>query len=85
MIWMDVMQQMATLDVSTWISMHPTGWELLDLSWFQHLASGGQQFDTDVFRGARTMIGRFVQSGQLWAFLIGLVAGYILRTATSYG
>ncbi|WP_414564696.1 MULTISPECIES: hypothetical protein [unclassified Anabaena] len=27
----------------------------------------------------------FVQTGQIWALLIGLVIGYIMRNLTSYG
>ncbi|MFN6567994.1 hypothetical protein A6770_23250 [Nostoc minutum NIES-26] len=27
----------------------------------------------------------FVQTGQIWALLIGLVIGYIIRNLTSYG
>jgi hypothetical protein len=85
MMWIDLIQQASVLDVSTWLPLHSAGWESLDLNWFQHLATAGQQFDTDVFRGARTILNRFVQSGQLWAFLIGLFVGYILRTVTTYG
>lgn len=43
------------------------------------------QFDTDVFRPAREFLDNFVQSGQLWALLIGIVLGYILRSFTTYG
>ncbi|MEH2056925.1 MAG: hypothetical protein V7K97_12360 [Nostoc sp.] len=27
----------------------------------------------------------FIQTGQVWAFLIGLVIGYMIRNLTSYG
>jgi hypothetical protein len=27
----------------------------------------------------------FIQTGQVWALLIGLVIGYIIRNLTSYG
>jgi hypothetical protein len=44
-----------------------------------------QQFDTDVFAGARKIIGDFIESGRLWTLLIGIVIGYVLRGLTSYG
>lgn len=65
------------LDIShashSWIG-HSLDWSLL-----------AQQFDTDVFKGTRTILNNFVKSGQLWAFLIGIVVGYIFRSVTSYG
>lgn len=45
----------------------------------------GQQFDTDVFRGTRGIFNNFIKTGQLWAFLFGLVVGYLLRALTTYG
>ncbi|BDI17338.1 hypothetical protein ANSO36C_31400 [Nostoc cf. commune SO-36] len=29
--------------------------------------------------------GHFIQTGQVWALLIGLVIGYMIRNLTSYG
>ena len=43
------------------------------------------QFDTDVFRPTREFFNHFVKSGQIWALLIGIVLGYLLRSLTSYG
>ncbi len=45
----------------------------------------GQQFDTDVFKATRNSVGSFIKAGKHWVFLAGLVAGYLLRAATSYG
>jgi len=45
----------------------------------------GQQFDTDVFKGARNTFGSFMKTGKLWVFLAGLVVGYVLRAVTTYG
>ncbi|HEY9698109.1 MAG TPA: hypothetical protein V6D10_12650 [Trichocoleus sp.] len=53
-----------------------------DLSIDPHLA---QTFDTDVFKGTRTILNNFIKSGQVWALLIGLIVGYIIRGLTSYG
>lgn len=43
------------------------------------------QFDTDVFRPVREFINNFIESGQVWALIIGLILGYILKSLTSYG
>jgi len=45
----------------------------------------GQQFDTDVFKGARNTFSSFIKTGKLWVFLGGLVVGYLLRALTTYG
>ncbi|MEB3355261.1 MAG: hypothetical protein VKK04_00845 [Synechococcales bacterium] len=52
----------------------PSDWSLL-----------AQQFETDVFAGARTWFNNFVQSGQIWALIIGIIIGYLLRGLTTYG
>jgi hypothetical protein len=44
-----------------------------------------QQFETDVFANTRAAFDNFVKSGQLWAFVIGLIIGYLVRSFTSYG
>ena len=43
-----------------------------------------QQFDQDVLGDAGNIFSNFVQSGQLWALLIGFVLGYMLRSVTTY-
>jgi hypothetical protein len=44
-----------------------------------------EQFDTDVFRGFREWGSNFIESGQIWALLIGIVLGYLFRGFTTYG
>ncbi|MEL6223766.1 MAG: hypothetical protein AAFQ57_01420 [Cyanobacteria bacterium J06626_14] len=44
-----------------------------------------QQFETDVFADARTFFNNFVESGQIWALVVGIIIGYILKSLTSYG
>jgi len=44
-----------------------------------------EQFDTDVFRGFREWGSNFIESGQVWALLIGIVVGYLFRGLTTYG
>jgi hypothetical protein len=53
------------------------------LDWMQPCLA--QQFETDVFRGARVAFNNFVRSGQAWALLAGFVIGYIVRGLTTYG
>lgn len=44
-----------------------------------------QQFDEDSFvDSSGEILGNFVDSGQLWALLIGIVIGYVLRGITTY-
>ncbi|HEY9690522.1 MAG TPA: hypothetical protein V6D46_11065 [Coleofasciculaceae cyanobacterium] len=52
----------------------------------QHPSLLAAQFDTPDFMGQiQRFWSHFVQTGQLWAMLIGLVLGYIIRQATTYG
>ena len=41
--------------------------------------------DPDLLGQIQKAFNNFVQSGQVWALLIGLVIGYLLRNLTSYG
>ncbi|BAZ53087.1 hypothetical protein NIES4103_57580 [Nostoc sp. NIES-4103] len=41
--------------------------------------------DPDLIGQISKAWGHFVQTGQIWALLIGLVIGYIIRNLTSYG
>ena len=41
--------------------------------------------DPDLIGQIQKTWNNFVQTGQIWALLIGLVIGYILRNLTSYG
>lgn len=43
-----------------------------------------QQFNQDVFADIRKGINHFIQTGQVWALLIGFILGYLFKTATSY-
>lgn len=44
-----------------------------------------QQFETDVFAGARAWWSDFVSTGKIWTLIFGIVLGYLLRALTSYG
>jgi len=41
--------------------------------------------DADLMGQMQKSFNNFVQSGQIWALLIGLVVGYMFRSLTSYG
>ncbi len=43
-----------------------------------------QQFEDNFFDRSGDIIGNFVESGQLWALLIGVVLGYAIRGITTY-
>lgn len=83
-----------TLESAHWGQLGLSQISAWDLGWHWDLGSltatiqaqlQGQQFDTDVFKGARGIFNSFLKSGQLWAFLIGLIVGYVLRAVTTYG
>ncbi|NEP16929.1 MAG: hypothetical protein F6J97_08475 [Leptolyngbya sp. SIO4C1] len=44
----------------------------------------GQYFDQDFFGSSGEILNNFVESGQIWALLIGLVLGYLIRGLTTY-
>ncbi len=44
-----------------------------------------QQFETDVFADFRAFFNNFIESGQVWALIIGIILGYLLKGLTSYG
>jgi hypothetical protein len=41
--------------------------------------------DPNLIGQIQTTWNHFLQTGQVWALLIGLVIGYIIRNLTSYG
>ena len=44
-----------------------------------------QYFDQDLIGSTGEMLHEFYESGQLWALLIGVALGYIIKSAFSYG
>jgi hypothetical protein len=44
----------------------------------------GQYFDQDFLGDSGKLLNNFVESGQVWALLIGMVFGYLLRGLTTY-
>lgn len=43
-----------------------------------------QQFEDTFFDRSGEILGNFVESGQLWALLIGVLLGYVIRGITTY-
>ena len=43
-----------------------------------------QQFEDNLFERTGDILNGFVESGQVWALLIGVVLGYALRGLTTY-
>jgi hypothetical protein len=43
-----------------------------------------QQFDQDILGDIVNAWNTFIQSGQVWALIIGLVIGYLIRGITAY-
>lgn len=41
--------------------------------------------DSDLLGTFQKAFNNFIKSGQGWAFLIGLIIGYMIRSLTSYG
>ncbi|MEM8604877.1 MAG: hypothetical protein AAGF24_13705 [Cyanobacteria bacterium P01_H01_bin.121] len=44
-----------------------------------------QQFEQDVMGDAQQMFQKFVESGQVWALLIGIIVGYLFNSLTRFG
>ncbi|WP_193876912.1 hypothetical protein [Oculatella sp. LEGE 06141] len=44
-----------------------------------------QEFQTNVFDGFWDSMDNFIESGQVWALLIGFILGYVIKSLTSYG
>ena len=43
-----------------------------------------QHFDQDILGDLGDAMSQFVESGQVWALLIGIVLGYLIRGLTTY-
>jgi hypothetical protein len=80
MVVYQLIQQLPYLDLAAWSDVGQHGWVWQSIDW-----SLLAQFETDVFRPVREFFNNFIQSGQIWAFFIGIVLGYLLRSLTSYG
>ncbi|BAU40469.1 hypothetical protein [Leptolyngbya sp. O-77] len=89
MMWIDLAHHALTWVSSAPSFADPASWSLAPdgLLWHWQLdyPTLAQQFDTDVFAGVRRAADNFVKTGQVWALLIGIIIGYLLRGFTTYG
>ncbi len=76
-------------DAPTWVvgmthwtdALQTIHWHLpLDLA-----ALGDKKLEVDLGGDVQRAFNNFVKTGQIWAFLIGIILGYLFRTFTSYG
>lgn len=44
-----------------------------------------QQTDADLVADFKEAFNNFIESGQVWAFILGIIIGYLLRKFTTYG
>lgn len=85
----------AIVDVTSW-SVDPAYW--LDVSWLDALQPSHWHLPLDLaklgdkvieevdFAGSvQKAFNNFVKTGQVWAFLIGIIFGYFVKTFTSFG
>ena len=76
------------LESTTWLPSMTPGYSL-DWQLFSPVLSEGVLAqalkDPDILGNIQTAFNNFVQSGQIWALLIGLFIGYLLRGLTTYG
>ena len=49
-----------------------------------HVGVLAQQFDQDILGDLANAWNIFIQSGQVWALVVGLVLGYLIRGLTTY-
>lgn len=86
MVVYPLVQQLSSfVDFTTWADLTQPSLIWQSLIWQSIDWSLLAQFETDVFRPVREFFNNFIQSGQIWAFFIGIVLGYLLRSLTSYG
>ncbi|MDX2231904.1 MAG: hypothetical protein NW220_19880 [Leptolyngbyaceae cyanobacterium bins.349] len=76
-------------DASYWFSHGTLGSELVRSlhaqSLLDQMVLATQITQTDLVGDVQRAFDNFVKTGQAWAFLIGLVLGYMLKAFTSFG
>lgn len=69
--------------ITAWLSSLSLSGNLVSANWTTMLA---QHIDDPNLLGkVQSSFDHFVQSGQVWALLVGVILGYIIRGLTSYG
>ena len=44
-----------------------------------------QQTDADLVENFKDAVNNFIESGQVYAFILGIILGYLVRKFTTYG
>ena len=75
-------------DMTTWLgnSMPMHDWLQHGLAWYvpHDWTVLAQQFNQDVLGDIQKGFNNFVKTGQVWALLIGVILGYLIRSLTAY-
>jgi hypothetical protein len=81
-----VLIQLAQDFITQWdVASLPDFWQSLPTHPHDWTVLAQTQLETDVFAGTRAWFDNFIKSGQVWALIIGIVFGYVLRGMTTYG
>ena len=75
-------------EITTWLPNIMDGQENLQTLWSLHIDStilAQQISNSDLLGDLQKAFNNFIQSGQAWALLIGLILGYMIRGLTTYG
>ena len=75
-VWMESLSLMAAV---------PLDALSLDQISLDHLVLAQQVPQTDLVGDIQRAFDNFVKTGQAWAFIIGLVFGYMIKTFTTFG
>lgn len=75
-------------DMTSWL-VGMTHWtDALQLMHWQPIDLIGvldKKIEVDLMGDVQKAVNNFIKTGQVWAFLIGLLFGYLVKTFTSYG
>jgi hypothetical protein len=66
---------LSTIDITNFWTCHPSTEAVLFIA---------QAQSTDLFGNVQQAWNNFVQTGQVWALIIGFVLGYLFRSITAY-
>ncbi len=76
-------------DVMTWL-IDPSQWidAVQAIHWdlpMELAKLGDKPLEVDLGGDVQKSFDNFVKTGQVWAFLIGIILGYLVKTFTTYG
>ena len=80
---------------SLWVAVSEEGWRPPNPSAELNFGIGAvlrqhptpvlaEQFEQDILADLGNVVSNFIESGQVWALIIGFVLGYVLRGVTTY-